>query len=103
MSAGTDARIEEAPRAEERRTHIPLAIFYMVASGAVFNCANAASKWLIATYPIGEVLFGRTLVALLTVAAASSCRSPGLRSIAPAACARTRCARARRSARRRCC
>jgi drug/metabolite transporter (DMT)-like permease len=41
----------------------------MVASGAVFNCANAASKWLIATYPIGEVLFARTLVALLTMAA----------------------------------
>lgn len=41
----------------------------MIASGAVFNCANAASKWLIATYPIGEVLFVRTLVALLTMAA----------------------------------
>ena len=39
----------------------------MIASGAVFNCANAASKWLIATYPIGEVLFARTLVALLTM------------------------------------
>jgi drug/metabolite transporter (DMT)-like permease len=65
--AGTQPEIE--PLREARRENIPLAIFYMVASGAVFNCANAASKWLIATYPIGEVLFGRTLVALLTVAA----------------------------------
>src|SRR3989440_6299645 len=56
------------PLRETRRDHIPLAIFYMIASGAVFNCANAASKWLIATYPIGEVLFGRSLVALLTMA-----------------------------------
>ena len=52
-----------------RREHIPLAIFCMIASGAVFNCSNAASKWLIATYPIGEVLFVRTLVGLVTVGA----------------------------------
>jgi drug/metabolite transporter (DMT)-like permease len=52
-----------------RRTNIPLAIFYMVASGAVFSGSNAASKWLIATYPIGEVLFARTLVGLLTLSA----------------------------------
>ena len=41
----------------------------MIASGAVFNCANAASKWLVASYPLGEVLFSRSLVALLTMAA----------------------------------
>jgi drug/metabolite transporter (DMT)-like permease len=41
----------------------------MVASGAVFSGSNAASKWLIATYPIGEVLFARTLVGLLTLGA----------------------------------
>jgi drug/metabolite transporter (DMT)-like permease len=52
-----------------RRTNIPLAIFYMVASGAVFSASNAASKWLIATYPIGEVLFARTLVGLVTLGA----------------------------------
>jgi drug/metabolite transporter (DMT)-like permease len=63
-----DAAVE--PIAEHvRRTHIPLAIFYMVASGAVFSGSNAASKWLIATYPIGEVLFARTLVGLLTLSA----------------------------------
>ena len=52
-----------------REEHIPLAIFYMVASGVVFTASSAASKWLIAIYPIGEVLFVRTAVALLTVAA----------------------------------
>jgi drug/metabolite transporter (DMT)-like permease len=52
-----------------RRTHIPLAIFLMITSGAVFSGSNAASKWLIASYPIGEVLFARTLVGLLTLAA----------------------------------
>jgi drug/metabolite transporter (DMT)-like permease len=68
LSAGAEtARIVSAPSA--RRENIPLAIFYMVASGAVFNCSNAASKWLIATYPIGEVLFARSLVALFTLGA----------------------------------
>jgi drug/metabolite transporter (DMT)-like permease len=65
--AGTQAHTASPPRVT-RRDNIPLAIFFMVASGAVFNCANAASKWLIATYPIGEVLFGRSLVALITMA-----------------------------------
>ena len=58
MSADAEtARIVSAP--SERRENIPLAIFYMVGSGAVFSCANAASKWLVATYPVGEVLFSR--------------------------------------------
>lgn len=68
MSAGaeTQARVAAAP--EARRENIPLAIFFTIASGAVFNCANAASKWLVATYPVGEVLFSRSLVALLSMA-----------------------------------
>jgi drug/metabolite transporter (DMT)-like permease len=69
VSADAEARIEPPPRAVERRENIPLAIFYMVASGLVFNCSNAASKWLIQTYPFGEVLFVRTSVGLLTMAA----------------------------------
>ena len=51
-----------------RRENIPLAIFCIVASGAVFNCANAASKWLVGTYPVGEVLFSRALIALISMA-----------------------------------
>lgn len=66
MSA--DAAVEPSA-GHARQTNIPLAIFYMVLSGAVFSGSNAASKWLIATYPIGEVLFARTLVGLLTLGA----------------------------------
>jgi len=51
-----------------RRENIPLAILCIVASGAVFNCANAASKWLVGTYPVGEVLFSRGLIALISMA-----------------------------------
>jgi len=67
LSAGAGTESSAAASRIVRRDHIPLAIFYMIASGLVFNCANAASKWLIASYPIGEVLFGRTLVALVTM------------------------------------
>lgn len=62
--AETQARVEAAPRVE-RHENIPLAIMLMVGSGAVFTCSNAATKWLVATYPIGEVLFSRTLVSLI--------------------------------------
>ena len=65
--AGASPDVKAA--APARIENIPLAIFYMIASGAVFNCANAASKWLVASYPLGEVLFSRSLVALLTMAA----------------------------------
>ena len=104
MSAGVGAEpeVKVAP-APARHENIPLAIFYMIASGAVFNCANAASKWLVASYPIGEVLFSRSLVALLTMAAFilptagfAVYRTQRLRRSCDAR-------RARRSARRRCC
>jgi len=68
LSAGAEPQARAAPAPSARREHIPRAILYMIASGAVFNCANAASKWLVASYPVGEVLFSRSLVALLTMA-----------------------------------
>jgi drug/metabolite transporter (DMT)-like permease len=64
--AGPDPEVKAAPKRVE---NIPLAIFLMIASGLMFNCGNAASKWLVETYPVGEVLFSRTLVALVTMAA----------------------------------
>jgi drug/metabolite transporter (DMT)-like permease len=51
-----------------RREHVPLGILYMLGATIVFAASSAASKWLVARYPIGEVLFTRTAVALLTCA-----------------------------------
>jgi drug/metabolite transporter (DMT)-like permease len=65
---GTKPRVEPASPAE-RRENIPLAILLMVGSGAVFTCSNAATKWLVAIYPIGETLFTRTLVSLIFLGA----------------------------------
>ena len=67
MSAGV-TELEKTALVPAREEHIPLAIFYMVISGVVFTASSAASKWLIALYPIGEVLFTRTAVALIAIA-----------------------------------
>jgi hypothetical protein len=40
-----------------------------VGSTLMFAGGNAVVKWQLATYPLGEVAFGRTLFAFLTVAA----------------------------------
>ena len=47
------------------REHVPLAILYMNVATFVFAASSAASKWLVQSYPIGEVLFTRTLVSLI--------------------------------------
>jgi drug/metabolite transporter (DMT)-like permease len=41
----------------------------MIAATAIFSISVAASKWLVATYPVGEVLFFRSLVSLVLFAA----------------------------------
>jgi len=65
-SNSDEERTAEPPA---RRTQIPLAILYMVSAGAIFSGSSAASKWLVATYPVGEVLFSRAFVSLLFVSA----------------------------------
>src|ERR1700756_5580631 len=41
----------------------------MVGATLVFSASSASSKWLVATYPVGEVLFTRSLVSLAACAA----------------------------------
>ena len=53
----------------ERREHVPLGILYMVGATIVFAGSSAASKWLVASYSIGEVLFVRTVISLIVIAA----------------------------------
>jgi drug/metabolite transporter (DMT)-like permease len=55
--------------AAARRNQVPRGIAYMIGSTAMFAGGNAVVKWQLATYPLGEVAFGRTLFAFLTVAA----------------------------------
>jgi drug/metabolite transporter (DMT)-like permease len=61
-------REAQAPGASKRQDHVPLGILYMVGATIVFSASSAASKWLVVTYPIGEVLFTRSLVSLIACA-----------------------------------
>jgi drug/metabolite transporter (DMT)-like permease len=53
---------QRAPVREER---IPLGIAYMISATVLFAGSSATSKWLVATYPIGEVLFSRSATSLV--------------------------------------
>src|SRR5215472_14616316 len=58
-----------ADAAAAGRNQVPLGIAYTVGSTVMFAGGNAVVKWQLATYPLGEVAFGRTLFAFLTVTA----------------------------------
>jgi drug/metabolite transporter (DMT)-like permease len=67
VTAATTSELP-APEASKRREHVPLGILYMVGATIVFSASSACSKWLVASYPVGEVLFTRSLVSLITLA-----------------------------------
>ena len=48
-----------------RQDRIPLGILYMLIATILFAGSSALSKWLVATYPIGEMLFVRAVTALI--------------------------------------
>ncbi|MBN8920497.1 MAG: DMT family transporter [Rhizobiales bacterium] len=52
-----------------RRDRVPLGIVYMVGATVVFAVTTAITKWQVATYPIGEVIWVRSVVALIVCAA----------------------------------
>src|SRR5260370_10841627 len=49
----------------ERTERIPLGIAFMLTATILFAGSSALSKWLVATYPIGEMLFVRAAAALI--------------------------------------
>lgn len=54
-------------KATVREERIPLGIAYMIAATVLFAGSSATSKWLVATYPVGEVLFSRSATSLVGV------------------------------------
>ena len=63
----TTSSVGEAPAPPMRRERIPQAILFMVSAGFVFAISSAISKWLVATYPVGEVLFTRASISLVSL------------------------------------
>jgi len=58
------AGVEQPVVRTARRDNTPLGIFYMLGATVAFSASSAISKWQVASYPIGEVLFIRTLTSL---------------------------------------
>jgi drug/metabolite transporter (DMT)-like permease len=50
-----------------REERIPLGIAYMIAATVLFAGSSATSKWLVASCPVGEVLFSRAATSLVGV------------------------------------
>jgi drug/metabolite transporter (DMT)-like permease len=48
-----------------RADNVPYGIVMMIVATVLFASASAASKWLVAEYPVGEVLFLRSLSSLI--------------------------------------
>src|ERR1700685_549431 len=52
-----------------RTEDVPRGIVMMIVATALFAGASAASKWLVGIYPVGEVVFMRSLSSLIAGAA----------------------------------
>jgi len=63
--SGADIVEEQVPKRPARRDHVPLGIAFMLAATVMFAGSSALSKWQVVEYPVGEVLFVRTVTSLL--------------------------------------
>jgi drug/metabolite transporter (DMT)-like permease len=66
--SGASGVEKQVPGQPARREHIPLGIFYMLGATVMFAGSSALSKWQVVDYPIGEVLFVRTVSSLIVCA-----------------------------------
>jgi drug/metabolite transporter (DMT)-like permease len=67
----TTSATETKPIAEAaaRDNHVVRGIMFMIGATVMFAISNALSKWLVAIYPVGEVMFGRSLSSLIVCSA----------------------------------
>ena len=60
-----EGKVGAAGKGRMGSDQIPLGIAFMITSTILFAGSSALSKWLVATYPIGEMLFVRAATALV--------------------------------------
>lgn len=53
------------PAPAPREERVPLGILFMIGATVMFSASSAVSKWLIGTYPAGEILFTRSATSLI--------------------------------------
>jgi drug/metabolite transporter (DMT)-like permease len=58
-----------AAKPAERQDDIPRGIMFMIAASLLFAASNAVAKWVVALYPVGEVMFFRSAASLVVCAA----------------------------------
>jgi drug/metabolite transporter (DMT)-like permease len=63
-------KLAHPPPGETRRENIPLGVMCMLASTVLFQISSVLSKWLIETYPLGEMLFMRAASSLVAASLA---------------------------------
>jgi drug/metabolite transporter (DMT)-like permease len=61
----TSDSLDQRPAAPTRADRVPLGILYMLIATVVFAGSSAISKWQVASYSFGEVLFWRSVSALV--------------------------------------
>jgi drug/metabolite transporter (DMT)-like permease len=52
-----------------RDNHVVRGIMFMIGATVMFAISNALSKWVVAIYPVGEVMFARSLSSLIVCSA----------------------------------
>lgn len=52
-----------------RDDHVVRGIMFMIGATVMFAISNAISKWVVASYPVGEVMFARSLSSLIVCSA----------------------------------
>src|SRR3954447_22434491 len=66
-SAAPQPSVENATRAKPK-DNVPRGILFMIGATALFAVSSALAKWLVATYPVGEVMFFRSFSSLVICA-----------------------------------
>jgi drug/metabolite transporter (DMT)-like permease len=54
---------------EAKRNRVVRGIVFMIAATVMFAISNALSKWVVANYPVGEVMFARSFSSLIICSA----------------------------------
>ena len=60
--------VADSPGVKVRKDHVPLGILCMILATIMFAAAAAFAKWQVALYPVGEVMFLRSLSGLIVCA-----------------------------------
>ena len=70
MTTATErAPIEMTAAGPVRHNHVVRGIMFMLGASVMFAISNALSKWVVAIYPVGEVMFSRSLSSLIVCSA----------------------------------